>query len=190
MGVSKASLWGGVLMALTTAACTPTYTAQTGSALAGRAGLTDRVVIERGNQRLLSPRGQACLLSDAADTAAGQALLRTMQAAFNGYFAAVGVESEAVDSAQALTGALCPGASYLLFVHANDTGCADKPQSCGAGSRAEFVVTIVNRGDQSLLDRVKFVVKNSWLPFVGGDQARLQGAFEQLAMALTGSRPE
>lgn len=187
MGGIKTAL-GLLAAALLVAACTPSYTGQTSVGLARQAGLADDVVIARGNQRLLSRQGQVCLLSDQAGSDAGKAVLRTMQSAFTGYFVAVGMESEPMDYPQALAAAPCPGASYLLFVQSQGNGCADKPDGCGMAGRASFVITIVNRGDQSLLDRVEFSVKNSWLPFVGGgNQERLHGAFERLAAALVGT---
>jgi hypothetical protein len=167
------------------ASCTPSYTEKTGVELAGRAGLLDAVSIERGNQRLLSRQGQVCLISDTANTEAGLSLLRTMQTAFNGHFVAVNVESGAVDYLQA-PGAYCPGAAYLFYVQANGRTCFDSPDQCGKYARSEFLITIVNRGDQSLLDRVRFSVRNSWLPLYSADSTRLKNAFEQLAIALTG----
>jgi len=185
----RAIRWGLYTVALLlSVACTPAYTEKTGVDLAGRAGITDSVSIERSNQRLLSRQGQVCLLSDMADTDTGKTLLRTMQAAFNGYFVAVGVEDAAMDYLQAAATGVCPGAAYLFFVQSSENGCLNKLGGCGKNARAEFIITIVNRADQSLLDRVKFSVKNSWLPWNTDSTTRLQNAFEQLAQAMTGAK--
>lgn len=169
------------------AGCTPEYTRKTGEELAEQAGISDSVTIQRGNQRLLSHQGQVCLLSDNAGTEAGQVLLRTMQSAFSGYFSAVGVDSRPLDLWQAAVDPPCPSASYLFFVQGNDSTCADS--ACQRNARSEFIITIVNSGDQTLLDRVKMSVKNSWLPRGADRQERLKAAFERLAQALVGATP-
>jgi|GEM_PF-808105 len=167
--------------------CTPEYTKKTGEDLAGRAGLADSVSIARGNQRMLSRQGQVCLLSSDAGLEQEQALLRTMQTAFSGYFVAVGVESAPLDYQQALSDPPCPAASYLFFVQTNDVACSNA--SACRNAHSDFIFTIVNRGDLSLLDRVQLSVRNSWLPKEGDQQARLQAAFEQLAAMLVGVGP-
>ena len=93
-----------------------------------------------------------------------------------------------MDYLQAAATGVCPGAAYLFFVQSSENGCLTKPEGCGKNARSEFIITIVNRGDQSLLDRVKFSVRNSWLPWNTDSAARLQSAFEQLALALTGGK--
>ena len=164
--------------------CTPAYTQKTGSDLAGRSGLVDSVSIARGNQRLLSRQGQVCLLSNATTEEQGQTLLRAVQSAFSGYFVAVGLESQPFDYQQALGDPPCPSASYLIFLQAKVASCANA-QQC-RNSRSEFIFTIVNRGDLSLLDRVQLTVKNTWLPTGDGQLERWQPAFEQLAASLVG----
>jgi hypothetical protein len=185
--------WASAAALLVLMGCTPAYTEKSGKELAGRAGITDAVTIERSNQRLLSRQGQVCLLSDLADAELGQALLRSMQTAFTGYFLTVGAESSRMDLSQALAGRVCSGAAYLFFVQAVEQPCLTKPEGCGNYARADFVITLINSGDGSLLDRVKFSVRNSWLPLpkqLQTDNAiRLQNAFEQLAVALTGADP-
>lgn len=167
-------------------ACTPAYTAKAGMQAAGRAGLVDSVELERSNGRLLSRQGQVCLLSDSAGSEAGLELLRTAQAAFSGYFVAVGIEAQSFDYLQILSAPPCAGAAYLIFLQAEAGSCGGE-QSCGRGTRANFSMTIVNRGDLSLLDRVRFSVRNSWLPLHSNDSTRLRQAFEQVAAELVGT---
>ncbi len=170
------------------AACTPEYTQQTGIDLASKSGVLDSVSIERANQRLLSSQGPVCLLSNIANTDEGGALLRTMQSAFSGYFVAVGVETTALDYTQTLSAGICPSSAYLFFVQPGEGSCLEKHTPCERNSRAQFVINIVNRADQSLLDRVVFSVRSSWLPWRSPDNPdRLQKAFEQLAQGLTGA---
>lgn len=164
--------------------CTPAYTKKTGSELAGHAGLVDSISIARGNQRLLSRQGQVCLLSDAAAEEQEQVLLRTVQTAFSGYFVAVGMESQSFDYSQALGDPPCPGASYLIFMQSKLASC-NSTRDC-RNARSEFIFTIVNRGDLSLLDRVQLTVKNTWLPTAASQPEHWEPAFEQLAASLVG----
>lgn len=167
------------------AACTPEFAQQKTVELAGQARLLDSVEIRRGNDRLLARQEQVCLTTDVSGEAAA-ALLRTMQAGFTGYFAAVGVEYEPMDYLRALATAACPGASYLFFVQPiGETPCvAQNATDCKLPH--QFVITIVSRGDQSLVDRITLVSKQGFIPTSSAEQARLQRTFEALAVKLTG----
>jgi len=173
----------GLCLWVSLSACTPAYTEKTSGELAGKTGLADSISIARGNQRLLSRQGQVCLLSEGADQE--QSLLRNVQSAFSGYFVAVGVESQSWDYLKTLEQPPCPGASYLIFLQSS-IGTCTSANSC-RNSRSEFVFTIVNRGDLSLLDRVQLTVKNGWLQSGADQAAHWQPAFEQLAASLVGA---
>lgn len=174
-----------ILIIFFIAACTPEFTQQKTTEFAGKARLLDSVEIQRGNDRLLARQEQVCLVTDANGEAAAK-LLRTMQSAFTGYFAAVGVEDEPMDYLRAVATAACPGASYLFFVQPlGQAPCvADDAQTCKPPHK--FVITIVSRGDQSLIDRITLIGKQSFVPFNSSEQARLQKTFERLAAKLTG----
>lgn len=168
-------------------ACTPEYMRQQSQELAGQAHLLDAVDIERATQRLLSRQAQICLISDEGGTEAGADLLRTIQAGFSGYFLAVGVAGESIDYLRAVASLPCPGASFLFYVQPADHPTCDNAEKCQAIA-SQFVVTVISVGDQSLVDRIKFSIKNSFLPTASSERERRQKAFEQLAIALTGAK--
>jgi hypothetical protein len=166
-------------------ACTPSYIQQNSKELAAQSRLSDSIDVQRGNQRLLSRQAQLCLISDTTDTEAGLDLLRAMQTALGGYFVAVGVENEPMDYIRALATTSCPGAAYLFYVQpAVQPSC--KNANCPPQNNAQFIITIINGGDRTLMDRVKLTIKNGVLPF-NKDSDPLQKAFEQLAIELTGA---
>lgn len=167
-------------------ACTPAYVQQKGVELGTRARLVDGVDVQRTNQRLLSRQAQVCLVSDASATAAGTELLRAMQAGFNGYFLAVGVESEPMDYLRATAMPPCPSASYLFYVQLIDAETCAAGESCNAvGER--FSITVVSSGDRSLVDRITLTVKKGLMAKPGSAGTPLENAFRQLAIALTGA---
>jgi hypothetical protein len=174
-------------VAISLAACTPEYTRRQGEELAGQARLLDSVDIERHNQRLLSRQTQVCLLSANAGEEAGADLLRTMQVGFTGYFLAVGVAGESIDYLRAVSSNPCPGAAYLFYVQGAEHSACDNSQSC-QGATAQFVITVISADDHTLLDRIKFSIKNRVLPSSISERERYQKAFEQLAIALTGGK--
>ncbi len=167
-------------------ACTPEYTRQQSVDLAGQARLLDAVDIERSSQRVLSHQEPVCLLSASGGTESGAELLRTMQAGFSGYFVAVGVNGESIDYLRMIGTTPCPGASYLFYVQPIDAPSCDNAKQCGIGS--QFAITVISAGDHALIDRVKFTIKNSFLPSVSSERERRQKAFEQLAIVLTGAQ--
>jgi len=176
-----------LVLCLTLAACTPAFTEQNGRQLAAQARIADSVDIERGNQRLLSRQAQLCLVSDSTGSEAGLTVLRSMQAALGGYFVAVGVENEPMDYLRALSITVCPTATYLFYVQpVASIGCKDA-EACADANYSQFIITIVNSGDRSLLDRIKLSLKKGILPLDQNNQQRLQRSFEQLAVELTGS---
>ncbi len=182
------------------AACTPAYTEQGGKELMAQVRLTDSIEVQRSNPRLLSRHGQVCLISDITGSAEGLAMLRSMQAAFSGYFVAVGIENEPMDYMRALAGNSCPGASYLFYVQPfgqaacagpdSGTGVVEESVantgSCGLRSYSQLTITIITGGDRMLMDRIKFSLNKSFLPFDSQNEAQLSQAFERLAAALTG----
>jgi len=175
-----------VLLALVLlTACTPEFARQKTLEIGGQARLLDSVDIQRGNQRLLMKQAQVCLVSD-FDKDSASILLTTMLSAFIGYFAAVGVEHEPMDYLRAITTAACPGAEYLFFVQPLEpSACASGDiQPCNHPHR--FVITIVSRGDQSVIDRITLTAKKSFIPINSSDQAYLRKVFEHLAETLTG----
>lgn len=182
----KAVLVIATLAAL--AACTPAYVKQQADKVASTARLTDSVDIERTNQRVLSRQAQVCLVSDMGQRP-GAEVLRTMQMGFTGYFAAVGVQDEPMDYLRAVATVACPGASYLFFVQAiGPVPCVDKKeQACDMPNR--FTITILSRGDETLLDRVTLISRQSFIPFGDSDQERLTKVFARLAAVLTASGP-
>lgn len=169
-------------------ACTPEFTQQKSNELAVQTRLLDGVDVKRTNQRLLSRQSQICLVSDASGTAAGTSLLRAIQAGFNGYFLAIGVESEPMDYLRAVASTPCPAADYLFYVQPLGRAvCINNDQQCGYPS-FQYTVTIVSNGDHSLVDRINVAIKNSFISTDGADDvARLQKGFQQLAVALTGA---
>lgn len=189
------SLLFGVL-----AACTPAYMEQGSKELMTQLRLTDSIEVQRSNPRLLSRHGQVCLISDITGSDEGLAMLRSMQAAFSGYFVAVGIENEPMDYMRALAGTSCPGASYLFYVQPfGQPACAGPDSgagvveesvsgtaSCGLRSYSQLTITIITGGDRMLMDRIKFSLNKSFLPFDSENQAQLSQAFERLAAALTG----
>jgi hypothetical protein len=183
------------------AACTPAYTEQGGKELMAQAHLTDSIDVQRSNPRLLSRHGQVCLISDITGSDEGLAMLRSMQAAFSGYFVAVGIENEPMDYMRALAGNSCPGASYLFYVQpygqpacaapgGDNTGVVEESvagtSSCGLRSYSQLTITIITGGDRMLMDRIKFSLQKSFLPFDTQSDAQLSQAFERLAAELTG----
>jgi hypothetical protein len=182
------------------AACTPAYTEQGSKELMTQLRLTDSIEVQRSNPRLLSRHGQVCLISDITGSDEGLAMLRSMQAAFSGYFVAVGIENEPMDYMRALAGTSCPGASYLFYVQPfgqpacagpdSGTGVVEESvsgtTSCGLRSYSQLTITIITGGDRMLMDRIKFSLNKSFLPFDSENQAQLSQAFERLAAALTG----
>ena len=182
------------------AGCTPAYTEQGGKELMSQLRLTDSIEVQRSNPRLLSRHGQVCLISDTTGSEEGLAMLRSMQAAFSGYFVAVGIENEPMDYMRALAGTSCPGASYLFYVQpfgepkcsapGGQGGVVDESVagtgSCGLRSYSQLTITIITGGDRMLMDRIKFSLKKSYLPLESDSQAQLSQAFERLAAALTG----
>lgn len=167
--------------------CTPEYTRQQSQALIGQARLLDSIDIERLNQRLLSRQEHVCLLSADAGHEAGAELLRTIQMGFSGYFVSVGVSGESIDYLRAVSSTPCPGASYLFYVQPLSDSACDNTQSC-KDVATQFVITILSAGDQSLVDRIQFSIKKSFLPLTISERERQQKAFEQLAIALTGGK--
>lgn len=169
-------------------ACTPEYTRKEGENFAGQARLLDSVDIERQNQRLLSRQTQVCLLSANGGEEAGGDLLRIIQSGFTGYFLAVGVGGESIDYLRAVSGTPCPGASYVFYVQvAAHSACDGSEPSC-LGATAQYVITVIGTYENTLIDRIKFSIKNSFLPFGVSERERKQKAFEQLAIVLTGSQ--
>jgi hypothetical protein len=175
-----------VLLALVLiTACTPEFARQKTIELGGQTRLLDSVDIQRSNQRVLMKQAQVCLVSD-LDADRASIILTTMQSAFIGYFAAVGIEHEPMDYLRAMTTAACPGAEYLFFVQPlgqascinDDTKVCDQPH--------RFVITIVSRGDQSVSDRITLTAKKSFIPRNSSDEVYLRKVFEQLAATLTG----
>jgi hypothetical protein len=174
------------LMLCMLVACTSEFAQQQANEMAGQARLIDSVEIKRSNERVLARQEQVCLVTDVSGES-GAALLRTMQSAFTGYFAAVGVEDEPMDYLRAVATAACPGASYLFFVQP-----IGRAPCVGADAQAcenphRFIITIVSRGDQSLIDRVTLIAKQSFIPLDVSEQARLRKVFERLAARLTGA---
>lgn len=181
-------------------ACTPDYVKQGSKELATEFRLTDSIDVQRSNPQLLSRHGQVCLISDLSGTESGMAMLRSMQAAFSGYFVAVGIENEPMDYMRALAGNSCPGASYLFYVQPyGQTTCADAagPQpapvdggeatACASRKHSQLLITIITGRERMLLDRIKFSMHKSFLPFGDSNDAQqLSQAFESLAAALTG----
>ena len=168
-------------------ACTPEYTRQQGKEFAAQARLLDAIDIERNNQRLLSRQAQVCLLSGDGGEEAGADLLRTIQAGFSGYFLAVSVSGESIDYLRAASSPSCPSASYLFYVQPVTHSVCDSHQSCQRVA-SQFAITVVSTSDQSLVDRIQFSIKKSFLPIGGSERERQQKAFEQLAIALTGAK--
>lgn len=188
------------VVCLALGACTPEYVKQGSQDLMTQFRLTDSIDVERSNSQLLSRHGQVCLASELAGTDAGGAMLRSMQAAFSGYFVAVGIEHEPMDYMRTLAGNSCPGAAYLFYVQPyGDPICADPagPQPaavdggeappCARRTYSQLVITIITGRDRMLLDRIKFSLRKGYLPFGDKDDAQqLSQAFERLAAALTG----
>ncbi|MFT3931344.1 MAG: hypothetical protein QM709_13710 [Spongiibacteraceae bacterium] len=175
-----------LLMTLT--ACTPEYTRKQGENLAGQARLLDSVAVERQNQRLLSRQAQVCLASADGGEETGADLLRTIQRGFTGYFLTVGVSGESIDYLRAVSGASCPGASYLFYIQPSAQPACDRNQSSCAGATSRYVITVIGVSENTLIDRINFSVKNSFLPLAANERERKQKAFEQLAIVLTGSQ--
>ncbi len=177
-----------LLLVAALSACTPAYTRQTGDEVAAQVGLRDSVDIKRNNQRMLSRQARICLISEVSDTPAGANLLRTMQAGFNGYFLAVGVESEPMDYLRVVANPPCPATDYVFYVQPiGPAACSQDGTQCSYPS-AQYTLTVVSIIDHSLVDRIDVTVKKS---FLGGSSAeetqRLQRIFEQLVIALTGA---
>lgn len=167
--------------------CTPEYTRKESESFAGQARLLDSVDIERQNQRLLSRQAQVCLVSADGGDEAGADLLRIIQSGFNGYFLAVGVSGESIDYLRAVSTTPCPGASYVFYVQTAASFACDSSEPSCLGATAQYVITVIGTYENTLIDRIKFSIKNSFLPFGVGERERKQKAFEQLAIVLTGS---
>jgi len=167
-------------------ACTPGYFQQQSEVLAEQARLRDSVQIERGNQRLLVHQAQICLVSADGGSEAGAELLRNIQTGFSGYFLSVGVSGESIDYLRAVSSAPCPGASFLFYVQPTDHPTCDSDNHC-RNIASQFVITVVSVGDQSLVDRIRLSIKDSFLPSAANEQERQQKAFERVAIALTGA---
>jgi hypothetical protein len=164
--------------------CTPEYARKESESLAGQTRLLDSVGIERQNQRLLSRQAQVCLVSgEEADAD----LLRTIQRGFNGYFLTVGVSGEPIDYLRAVSNTPCPGASYVFYIQTASNFACDSSQPSCLGATAQYVITVIGTYENTLIDRIKFSIKNSFLPFGVSERERTQKAFEQLAIVLTGS---
>lgn len=193
-----------VAICLLLGACTPAYVQQGSKELMTQFRLTDSIDVERSNPQLLSRHGQVCLVSDLTGTDAGLSMLRSMQAAFSGYFVAVGIENEPMDYMRALAGNSCPGAAYLFYVQPyGEATCAAAPggdaavappvvdggeaPACERRTYSQLLITIITGRERMLLDRIKFSVKKGFLPFGDKDDAQqLSQAFERLAAALIG----
>lgn len=169
-------------------ACTPAYTRQTGDELAAQTYLRDSVDIKRNNQRMLSRQARICLISDASGTPAGANLLRTMQAGFNGYFLAVGVESEPMDYLRATANPPCPASDYVFYVQPIGSAvCSHDDTQCSYPS-GQYTITVVSIGDRTLVDRISITIKKGFLSGSSADDTqRSQRIFEQLVIALTGA---
>lgn len=174
--------------ALMLAACTPSHTVATGQAVAGKLRLQDGVEVERANQRLLSRQTQVCLVSD--QRLESHAVLEAMQRGFGGYFLAVGIDSAPLDYASALQNPPCPGAQYVFYVELTELQCSGEraPDGQCAQQRLpkQLAITVINREDRSLADRIKMSLSRGLLSS-GSEQDRLQRSFEQLAALLTGA---
>lgn len=168
-------------------ACTPEHAVKTGEDLAARSRLTDSVVIRRSTQRVLSRQAQLCLVSNAADTEAGLAMLRNLQTALGGYFLAVGVESRALDYGAALQQLPCPGANYLFFVQPLDAPCKAGAEGCDNPKISDLQITILNADNSGLADRLTLTFKRNWLSLAVDAQADQRAAFDELARALSGA---
>lgn len=175
-----------LLVSLT--ACTPEYTRKEGENLAGQTRLLDSVSIERQNQRLLSRQAQVCLASADGGDEVGADLLRTIQQGFTGYFLAVGVSGESIDYLRAVSSASCPGSSYLFYIQQAAQSACDRSQSSCVGATTQYVITVIGVSENTLIDRINFSVRNSFLPLATSERERKQKAFEQLAIVLTGSK--
>lgn len=185
------------------AACTPDYVKQGGHELATQFRLSDSIDVQRSNPQLLSRHGQVCLVSELAGTEPGLSMLRSMQAAFSGYFVAVGIENEPVDYMRMLAGNSCPGAAYLFYVQPyGESSCTNgggdqpplaagetaAPGTCQRQTYSQLTITIVTGRDRMLLDRIKFSMHKGFLPFGNANDAQqLSQAFERLAAALIGA---
>jgi hypothetical protein len=180
-------LGGWLLLLLALSGCTPEYAVQTGEEVAARSRLMDSVVIRRNTDRLLSRQAQLCLVSNKADTDAGLALLRNMQAGLGGYFLAIGVESQALDYGAALQQLPCPGANYLLYVQPVMAPCKSDTASCDNGTLTQLLITILNADNSGLADRITMTLQRSWWSMATDAQADQRAAFEQLARTLTGA---
>ncbi len=170
------------------AACTPEYARTQGEDFAAQARLLDSVDIDRQNHRLLSRQSQVCLMSGDGGEEQGADLLRTIQDGFAGYFVSVAVLGESIDYLRALASTPCPGATYLLYVQAPGRSSCENGQSSCRGATSHYVITVVSAEEHTLVDRIKFSIKNSFLPIGVGERERRQKGFEQLAILLTGSK--
>jgi hypothetical protein len=93
-----------------------------------------------------------------------------------------------MDYLRVLGSSSCPGAAYLFYVEpVVQIGCKDGADTCAGANYSQFVITIVNNGDRSLLDRIKMSIKAGVLPLDKNHQEQLQRSFEQLAIELTGA---
>lgn len=175
-----------LLASLPLIGCTPEHAVKTGEDLAAHSRLTDSVVIRRSTQRVLSRQAQLCLVSNAADTDAGLAVLRNMQAALSGYFIAVGVEARALDYSAALQQLPCPGANYLFFVQPLDS-CKSSAEGCNKNNVTELLITVLNAENSGLADRITLTLKRNWLSLARDAQTDQRAAFDELARALSGA---
>ncbi|MDB6062264.1 MAG: hypothetical protein JWM78_2367 [Verrucomicrobiaceae bacterium] len=167
-------------------ACTPEFTQQKGKELATQARLLDAVDIQRTNQRLLSRQAQICLVGDADTATDNSNLLRIIQAGFNGYFVAVGVENQPLDYLRAVATSPCPGSTYLFYVQPIGAPiCINGDKPCDR-SNFQYVITVAINTDHSIVDRINISIKNSFIG-EGDSAARLQKAFSRIAIDITGA---
>ena len=187
---SRAALLLSVCAAIAVSTgCTPEYVRQQGKAAATDAHLLDSISVERRNQRVLSPQTYVCLMSGNGGEEVGADLLRSIQVGFSGYFRAVGVVGESIDYLRAVSTDSCPGASYLFYVQSIDPPVCDDAQKCkDVGSQYVFTILSGEGREHTLVDRVEFAIKNSFLPSLSSDAERRQKAFERLAKVLTGAK--
>ena len=158
-----------------------------GAEFAAQARLIDTIDIQRTNQRLLSRQAQVCLVSDAGGTSAGANLLRAMQAGFNGHFLAVGVESEPMDYSARRGPSRRVRAHSTCSMYSRRASCSVqwwRPDVRQPPFNSPSLV--VSNGDRSLVDRINVTIKHGVIPESSDNAERLQKAFTELAIALTG----
>lgn len=173
---------------LALAACTPSHTVATGEAVAGKLHLQDGVEVERSNQRLLSRHAQVCLTAD--QRTESRSVLDAMQRGFSGYFVAVGIDNAPRGYGEVAQNPPCPGAQYVFYLDIAELQCRGERAPDGQCLQPllpkELIVTVLNRDDRTLADRIRLTfTRGLWSP--GDQQQRLQGVFDRLAAMLTGA---